>query len=124
MKKIILLALVLLPTSVYAQVRPTDKFAWTQDAASITVARAYRYELELDNVVLTTPLVATCTGTASPFACEAPIPAITPTSHTVRLRAVDSSNAAPLVSDWSDAFTFVMRAAPAKPTGIRIIPGG
>lgn len=124
MKKITLLGIFLFSSSlVFGQARPSDKFAWTQDAGSLTTVQSYRYELELDAVIQATALVTTCTGTDSPFNCSAPIPAVTPSNHSVRIRAVDVSGSSPLVGDWSDVFTFVMKAIPSKPAGIKIIPG-
>jgi hypothetical protein len=110
----------------FAQVstRPTDAFAWDQDGPSQVVVQAYRYELELDGVVATTPLMATCSGLVMPFLCTAPIPAVTPTTHAIRLRAVDVSvPATPIAGGWSDVFSFLMRAIPATPRAVRIVPG-
>jgi hypothetical protein len=117
---------------VFAQIqtaKPTDKFSWAQDEVSLSVAQSYRYELQLDNITQSKPLVATCTGTISPFTCEAPIPAITPTKHIARVRAVDTS---PLFttkkSAWSDLLEFVMQPSgsiivtkPAIPGGLTIV---
>jgi len=102
---------------------PTDKFAWNIEAASLAVAQAYTYELELDGTVLATALVTTCSGAASPYDCNAPIPAVTPSTHTARVRAVDTSGT-PLTGPFSDLLTFTMRAVPSKPGNFRIIPAG
>jgi hypothetical protein len=124
MKRLLIMsALLAMPIVVLGQARPTDKFSWQQDETALTNVQAFRYELELDGTIQTVPLVTTCTGTTSPFDCSAPIPAITPTTHTVRIRAVDIGGSAPLVGDWSDAFSFTMKATPTKPTGIKIVPG-
>ena len=124
MKRILFaLAFLSISSVSFAQVSPTDKFAWDQAAATLAIVQGYRYELELDGVVVPSPLVATCTGTASPFACTAPIPAVTPATHTAKVRAVDMSGTTPLVGPFSDPATFTMRATPAKPSGLTVIPG-
>jgi len=112
--------------------KPTDKFQWNQDEFTLGIAQGYRYELQLDNITQSKPLVVTCNGSISPFICEAPIPLLTPTTHTVRVRAVDTS---PLFtvkrSAWSDSLTFLMqpsggiivRPDPSKPGSLKIVPG-
>lgn len=123
-RSLFLLAVLLAPSLAHAQstARPTDSFEWTIVASSLAQAQGYTYELELDSVVLTTPLVHTCSG-AGPFLCRAPIPAVTPSSHTVRVRAADRSIIAQIVfGDWSDPLTFTMRAVPGKPGNLRIQP--
>jgi len=100
---------------------PTDKFQFNMVAGSLAEANSYKYELELDGVVQATPLAVTCVD-PSPYTCKAPIPAITPSTHTARVRAVDISGT-PIVGPFSDLLTFTMRATPAKPTGLTIVPG-
>jgi len=123
MLSMLVVMLMLSATSAFAQAAPTDKFRFDLDAGSLAQANGYRYELELDGVVLPTPLVTTCLNAASPFACTAPIPAITPTSHVARIRAVDTSGTS-IVGPFSDPLSFTMRATPSKPTGLTIVPGG
>ena len=108
--------------SAFAQAAPTDKFRFNMTAPSLAVAQAYRYDLELDNVVLPTALVTTCSQTTD-ITCDAPIPAITPTTHVARVRAVDVSGSTPIVGPFSDPLTFTMRATPGKPTGLTIVSG-
>jgi len=125
MRKLFLFGFVLFVTlPAHAQVKPTDNLMWVQDESSLAIAQGFRYELELDNVVLVEPLKVTCSGIVRPWNCQAPIPAVTPTTHTIRIRPIDITNADPIVGPWSDIFTFTMRAVPSKPTGIKIIPGG
>jgi len=113
--------------------KPTDKFSWTMDELTVGIAQGYRYDLQLDNLTQSKPLVHTCFGIMPPFTCEAPIPNITPTTHTARVRAVDTS---PLFknkySAWSDSITFIMQPSggiivikpdPSTPGGLRIVPG-
>lgn len=107
--------------------RPTDKFAWTSPDP-IASLNAYGWDLELDGVVQATRLATTCAA-GTPNTCEAPIPAMTPSQHTIRIRPVDISVAAsPINGPWSDPLTFTMRATPSK-IGTPIIkpatpPGG
>lgn len=124
MKKI-LSVLLFISSAAFAQsaASPTDKFAWNIDAQSLAVAQSYAYEVELDGVVLPTALVTTCSGATAPYDCAAPIPAVTPSTHTARVRAVDASGT-PLMGPFSDMLTFTMRAVPAKPGNLRIVPGG
>ena len=108
--------------SAAAQAAPTDRFEWSIAAPTLAVANAYRYDLELDAVILPTALVTTCTGAVSPFICRAPIPAVTPTAHVARVRAVDTT-ATVIVGPFSDPINFTMRATPAKPAGLTVVPG-
>ncbi len=127
MKKsfILLFPMLFLSSLAYAQsARPTDKFSWTIDASNSITAQGFRWELELDNVVLTTPLAVTCTGTTTPFTCISPIPPITPSQHSVRIRAVDVTVPDEfLFGDWSDPLQFSMRATPNKPGNLKIVRG-
>lgn len=125
MRFIVLLTMLLMPIELFAQAAaPTDKFEFNMEAPSLAAANGYRYDVEMDTVVLPTPLVVTCTGAASPFTCRAPIPAITPSQHVARIRAVDAPvGGTVLIGSWSDLLTFSMRATPAKPGGVRINGG-
>ncbi len=111
------------PTLVCAQsARPTDSFQWDMTGPSLAVVQAYRYDVEMDGVVSTTPLTTTCTGTASPFTCKAPIPPITPSQHVVRVRAADVTIPSEVITgEWSDPLSFSMRATPNKPGPISIV---
>lgn len=122
-KTLFALAFLLLPVLAEAQAAPSDRFVWTM-AHPAAQAQAFRYELELDGAIAPAPLVHTCTGTTLPVECVAPIPAVTPGSHTARVRAVDTSSATPLPGDWSTLLTFTMRAVPATPGGFGIRPAG
>lgn len=125
MKRFLVFPLLFISSVAYAQAaRPTDKFAWTMAESNLVTAQGFRYELELDNTVLPNPLTVTCTGTTSPFDCQSPIPPITPSQHTVRVRAIDITVPNEiLVGDWSDPLQFTMRATPNKPGTLKIIRG-
>lgn len=117
------LFLLALASTAFAQApaAPTDRFAWDMPDPAAT-AQGYRWELEIDGN--STPVVLTATCAGAPTVCTAPIPAVTPSQHSVRLRAVDApTGATPIVSPWSDPFTFRMRATPGKPTNITIRSG-
>lgn len=128
-RSLLVLAALSAPSLTFAQAaKPTDKFSWTQDdGVTANAAATYRYEVEIDSKPLADPLVGVvCTGAARPWTCTAPIPAVTPSSHTVRLRAVDQSLPDVinwLFSEWSDPYVFIMRATPAKPANVRVVPG-
>lgn len=125
MKRVLLTVAMLLTLAApaVAQSLPTDRFSWTVAAATLTQAQTYRYEAQIDTPALFV-LAVTCTGATSPFSCSAPIPAVTPAQHTAIVRAVDISiPTQPAVGPWSDPLTFQMRAVPAKPGSLTIVPG-
>lgn len=122
-KTLVALAFLTIPSLLYAQsARPTDNFQWDQTGASLAVVQAYRFDVEMDGVVLATPLAHTCTGTASPFTCKAPIPPVTPSQHTARVRAADVTVPTEVItSEWSSPLQFSMRATPNKPENLIIV---
>ena len=127
MKKLLFAILfVLTAISAVAQpiAAPTSRFQWTYDASSLGVAQAMRYEVGIDAEPGVTTLVHTCLGTVSPFTCTAPIPAVTPTTHTARVRVVDARTTTPLVGPWSDPVTFTMTAVPGQVRNLVVISGG
>lgn len=121
-RSLVILAALSAPSLVHAQAVPTDSFEWTMEATSAATAQAYRFDLELDGATAPAPLATTCITAGADATCKAPIPAVTPGSHTARVRAVDISSPPPIFSSWSDPLTFTMRAVPTKPTGFRIVP--
>lgn len=113
---------IVLPVILYAQAaRPTDNFQWTQDDEPLSRVQTFQFQLELDGVVQPTPLIASCTGTAKPFTCKAPIPPITPSQHAARIRAVEVIDGAPMEGPWSNVLNFSMRATPNKPENLVIV---
>ena len=95
---------------------PSNRLAWDQAAATLLDASSMTYRVyEASATTITLP-AATCTGTASPFACSVAFPAFTPGSHTIQMTA---SNAAG-ESAKSAAFTFTFIVVPGVPTNIRI----
>lgn len=124
MKPLILATLLLaaLPAVARAQAAaPTDRFGWDQPNTTLVVAQGYRYEVEIDGAAPIV-VVATCAGTTT-ISCTAPIPAVTPSTHVARLRAVDApAGGTAIPGGWSAPFTFQMRATPGAPVNIRIVP--
>lgn len=120
------LAIVLMASGVASAqtATPTSRLAWDQVAPSQAAAQGYVYEGAFDGGAPQS-LTATCTGTASPFACVASFPALTPGPHSVRLRAVDTTTVpgTRLESSLSAAFAFTLVALPDAPSNLRITPG-
>lgn len=54
----------------------------------------------------------TCAGSASPFTCLVPLPALTPGTHALTVEATDVAGA----SSMSNAVSFSLVVAPATPT--------
>lgn len=101
---------------------PSSRFALDQAAPDLATATAYTYKAYADGAATGITIVMTCTGTASPFVCRAPIgawnPGITAGSHTVLFTA---SNAAG-ESLKSLPVTFQLVTVPATPSAPRIEP--
>jgi len=120
MKKLVLLILLLvLPTSVYSQATGTSKLVFDQSAPTLTEANSYIYRYYPDTAVSGIPLTTVCTGTTSPFICSAAFPAFTPGSHTLSLTA--ASSASPTSESGKSvllSFTFIL--IPSIPTNPRI----
>lgn len=94
-----------------------NKLGWNQTALTLADAQALTYRYYPDGATTGITLSGvTCTGTASPFACEVPFPAFTPGNHSLTLTAAnvagESGKSSPL------SFTFVV--VPAIPTGLII----
>jgi len=103
------------------------RFSWTQEDA-LAIAEGFRYELELDGVLLTAPLVASCV--ASPAnalfsLCSAPSPvSMTKGLHRARIRTVDDD--LPDLNDWlfsdySTEVAFDLRGKPGSPKGVTVV---
>lgn len=90
------------------------------DTDILATVQSYTYKASVDNV--TVQLSATCTGIASPYSCNSPVPSqgqgVGP--HTVTVMATDKTGQAGPVSD---PYQYVVDAAvgpPGKPTGVVI----
>lgn len=94
------------------QATTASKFSWTQGAPTLADAQAYEYGIYVDGSTTKQVLAAvTCTGTVSPFNCEAPIPAFTPGNHTATLTAKNVAGE----SLKSDPLGFNFVVTPSKP---------
>ena len=99
---------------------PSNKFAWDQDAPSLSQAQAYTYKYYLDNSPTGGSFSGViCTGTATPFNCSVPVPSMSQGTHSMTLT---SSNVAG-ESSKSSPFVFDFVATPGTPGNIRIIGG-
>jgi hypothetical protein len=103
---------------------PTSRLGWDQAAPSLAAAQGFVYEAFFDGTQTVTTLTATCTGTASPFSCVAPFPALSTGAHSTQIRAVDTVSVVGqrLVSPLSTTFNFTLVALPGAPTNVRIVP--
>lgn len=120
MKKICLTLILLCFASVaFAQPPATgkNKIGFDQDAPSLTEVQTYTWKYFADAATTGIVLVGvTCTGTVTPYQCEAPFPAFTPGNHTLTLTtsnlAGESAKSLPL------SFAFVV--TPGAPIGLKI----
>jgi hypothetical protein len=110
-------AWLLLVGSAFAQTAtPASRFAFDQTAPDLATANSYTYRYYADGATTGVALTVTCTGTASPFLCTAPVPAFTPGQHSVTLTAANIAGESPK----SAPFAFTMMILPAVPANIRI----
>jgi len=118
MKKVIgALALLAFPILLDAQAIPSSKLAFDMAAPDLVSAQGYTYKYYPDNAVTGAVLNGvTCSGTASPFQCEAPFPAFTPGNHTLKLSASNIAGEGTL----SSPFAFVFVVTPGTPVNIHI----
>lgn len=100
------------------EAKPGNKIGWEQSAPTLADAQNYTYKYYPDAANAGIPLTAvTCTGTASPFACEVAFPAFTPGSHTLTLTASNAAGESPKSSPPL-SFTFVV--IPSAPANVVI----
>lgn len=127
MKRLVQVGLVMLALALFAgeasaqtQAGPGSRLTWTQVASTLADAQALTYRAYFDEGTTGVVLVATCAATATPnsFNCVAPIPAVTPGSHTVQLTAANVAGESPK----SVGLQFTMQAVANTPTGLGILP--
>jgi hypothetical protein len=120
--KIVLLVLVIaLAVPVKAQTPPiataNSRLAWGMPGPDLASVQSYTYRYYPDASATGTVLNAvTCTGTATPFACEVAFPIFNQGNHTLRLSA--SNAAGEGVPSAPFAFSFVGK--PGTPINITI----
>lgn len=113
------LASALAPAQQVPRATPRSSFAFTQDAADLQeIASFYTFRVFLDGSATGVALSVTCAGVASPFACLAPIPPLSPGTHSAVVVASNDAGD----SDRSDAHIFRWVVAPGKPTNFRTVP--
>lgn len=94
-----------------------QKFAWDQPAPTLSDAQGYTYRYYADGATTGVAFTGvTCSGTASPFTCEVPIPAFTPGSHSVTVTGTNIAGEAPKCPPLT--FSFVV--TPGVATNLRI----
>jgi hypothetical protein len=123
--KTLLIALALVSFASIAQAQtpatPKSNLAWDQDAPTLAVATGYEYAVYIDAAPRLV-VAATCTGVASPFACQTPIPAMTPGDHSLAVTASDNTSVPGVTQESlkSTAFPVRLFLAPQVPKGLRI----
>ena len=103
---------VLLAWTAAADAQSATKLAWDQTAPTLAAAQAQTYYATIDGSTIAV-LTATCTGTAAPFVCAAPLPALLPGNHTLTATAV----AGVVESAPSATFPF---SVPSSPAALRL----
>lgn len=113
-----IMAVLLSVGSVMAQnATPGSTLRFDQPAPNVLDAQGYTYQQYVDGGDVPTPLNSvSCSGAVSPFVCEAPFPAFTPGSHTIRITA--SNVAGESLRSTPFSFTFVV--VPAQPLNLRL----
>lgn len=100
---------------------PSQSLAWDQGAASVAEATGFRYDATVDALPSVTLNNVACAGPASPFVCQAPLPAMTSGQHTIVLRAIRVVGTSLLPSPNSAPLSLLMMAVPATPQSLRVI---
>lgn len=119
MKKILLVALFLLPAvTSYGQVNSATIILWDQYAPDDSTVNQYIYRFYLDTAPMGTILPAYCQGSASPFLCSSKIPNLdsNPGPHVFTLTAGNTAGE----SDKSAAVTFNYQIVPSAPQQPRL----
>lgn len=98
----------------------TSRLVWDQAAPALVDVTGYIYEAAYDDGVYETVTGVTCAGTTSPFVCAGAIKALTPTTHTVRVRAVQVIGTTRLESPASNVLSFRFVPVPTAPAALRI----
>lgn len=104
-----------------AAVPAQHRLAWDQAAPSLAEAQGYQYAIYVDGGPRTVLSGVTCTGTASPWTCAVPFPALTPGDHQIRLTAAVVVGDVIAESLPSVPFDVRVVVAPQPPSGLRIV---
>ena len=124
LNKFLIIAIILIPITVLGQAAPNvvpgDSFAWNETALTLAEAQGYVYKYYLDGAVTGSVFSGvTCSGTASPFTCQALTPQFANGTHSITLTAASASGESP----QSTPFGFVFGNPPSNPNNIRVIKG-
>ncbi len=101
-----------------------EKIGWDQAAVDLVTASSYKADIEVDGAVAVTGSAIVCAGTASPFVCATPFPAMTLGLHSIRVRVSETLGGTPFYSEWSAPWSVTIRVGPPTPLNLRVIIGG
>ena len=121
-----LLLVLWLPASSEAQTAtPASKLGWNQATGTLSEAQALLYEASFNGQPFVPLTLLACTGTVSPYQCEARMPALSsgPQLWVMRAVAFDASNRLESPLSLTFNFNFIPFVAPQAPTNLRIVPG-
>jgi hypothetical protein len=105
------------PVTAQTPAAPSDKLAWNQSVSSGS-ASSYTFLILVDGA--RSPLTSvTCTGDTD-LSCVAPLPAMTPGRHEVRLVAVFTANGQAIESAPSDPLVLTLVVI-SPPSGLRLV---
>jgi len=101
MTKLLLLTLGLLvalaaPLAAQTPALPTSVLGWDQGGATLADVNTLVTRIYVDNAQGVAVTGRTCAGTVSPFQCRAPLPALTPGLHAIRLTSAVDAFESPL----------------------------
>jgi len=99
---------------------PTSLLAWDQPAPDLATAQSASYALAIDQAPPVVHPGVTCAGSASPFLCTLPFPAITPGPHTLTVTTSNTAGSAAASAPLS--FTFIAVPSPAMNLRIMNVP--
>ena len=101
----------------------TCKVQFDQDAPDLATAQAYQYQGFIDGSSTPVTIIATCSGTSSPFLCETGLPTSGQSngSHTLALKSnILLSDGTTLPSSLSVSYAYLVVGPPATPKNLRI----
>jgi hypothetical protein len=104
----------------------TYQLCWDQDAADLPTAQSYTYQVAMDGGAANT-VIATCSGTATPFKCiiPPPLPAVTNGKHTFLITAsvllIDGSTLSTVSTTFGQ---YIIVGKPSVPINLRVNKSG
>jgi hypothetical protein len=111
------------PQQAVPVIAPTgNQLQWNQAGPDLPTVQGYVYTALVDGSTTPTSLTATCSGTASPFTCTAPLPVVTPGQHTMTVTAAQVlTGGTQLTGTPSAQCAYDIAATPAQPTNLQIV---